>query len=611
MLRLDGAPIDRGVLDRMTGALAFRGPDGQSTWSKGSIGLGHSLLLTSARSTPEQQPQSLDGSVWITADARIDARPQLKAELAASGRRVVEPASDAELILHAYHAWGEQCLSRLLGDFAFAVWDDARGVLFCARDHFGVKPFFFSYLAQQVIFSNTLECVRRHPAVSDTLNDLAIADFLLFDSSQDPGATSFADIQRIPPGHKLVCTQHSKRVERYWSIPTDLEVRYRDPRDYVEQFQFLLRQAVADRVDSENVVVAMSGGLDSTAVASVAHNLLSPQVSSGRVRACCVVFDEVIPDSERRFATMAAAHIGIPIDFVVADGYKLYQGQRDGSLTVPEPLHSPALAAFLDAAKLAASHSRVVLTGWDGDTLLNESPKPYFRSLLQQRRLMPLIAGISRYALSERRLPHGVLGPWRGDRQVGRSATIPDWMDKGVVARLDLRSRIDSLSTSSVPSHPIRPYAYKTLAHVAQSSGLFDIYDAAWTRCAMEYRHPLLDLRLVHFCLSLPPFPWCVKKEILRRATKGSLPDSVRYRPKTPLAGSPFPKMLRRGDSAWIASFSANATLLKYVDDAMIPRLALSLTDRDPGQTWVDLRPLSLSLWLDNLSTSLSGEKPS
>src|SRR5206468_123742 len=99
-------------------------------------------------------------------------------------------------LLRAYRTWGEDCVDHLLGDFAFAVWDGPQQRLFCARDHLGVKPFFYACLGQTVVFSNTLDCIRQYSAASEKLNDLAIADFLLFGLNQNPVTTSFADIQR-------------------------------------------------------------------------------------------------------------------------------------------------------------------------------------------------------------------------------------------------------------------------------------------------------------------------------------------------------------------------------------------------------------------------------
>src|SRR6185369_13725568 len=166
--------------------------------------LGHTLLRTTEESTHERQPLSLDGKVWIVADARIDARQELIAGLRAGEQEVEAAVPDVELILRAWHVWGESCVEHLLGDFAFAIWDAGRRRLFCARDQMGVRPFFYACPGRGVIFSNTLDCIRRHPAVSCRLNDLAIADFLLFDANQDPATTVFAEIQRLPPAHTAV-----------------------------------------------------------------------------------------------------------------------------------------------------------------------------------------------------------------------------------------------------------------------------------------------------------------------------------------------------------------------------------------------------------------------
>jgi len=135
LLHLDGAPVDRQLLRRMTELLAFRGPHAQQVWAEGPVGFGHALLRTTGEAEREQQPTSLDGDVWVTADARVDARAELVEKLKAKGRGgppVSARATDAELILHAYHAWGEDSVEHLLGDYAFAIWDAPRRRLFCA-----------------------------------------------------------------------------------------------------------------------------------------------------------------------------------------------------------------------------------------------------------------------------------------------------------------------------------------------------------------------------------------------------------------------------------------------------------------------------------------------
>src|SRR5437867_2222826 len=236
ILHLDGAPIDRALLRRMTDFMTFRGPDEQRIWVDGNVGFGHTLLRTTFESEHEHQPFTLDGHVFIVADARVDAQADLIAKLSAHGEKVKHGVTDVELLLRAYRVWGEDCVDHLLGDFAFAVWDGPRRLLFCARDQLGVKPFFYASLGAIVIFSNTLDCIRQHPAVSDKLNELAIADFLLFEVNQDLNTTSFAHIQRIPPAHRATWSAEAVRISRYWTLPIDEPIYFKRTAEYTERF---------------------------------------------------------------------------------------------------------------------------------------------------------------------------------------------------------------------------------------------------------------------------------------------------------------------------------------------------------------------------------------
>src|SRR4026207_274642 len=139
----------------MSGILGTLSLDGAS------VDLGHAMTL--------------DGKVWLTADARLDARTDLIRKLTPQ-----QSPDDAELILHAFEKWGENCVTHLLGEFAFAIWDSRARRLFCARDHFGVKPFFFAHIANSFVFSNTLNALRLDPRVSSELNEIAVGDYLLF-----------------------------------------------------------------------------------------------------------------------------------------------------------------------------------------------------------------------------------------------------------------------------------------------------------------------------------------------------------------------------------------------------------------------------------------------
>lgn len=602
----DGAPVERQLLRDMTASMAFRGPDAQDVWIDGRVGLGHAMLRTTFESEREQQPFSLDGKVRITADARIDGRDELKRKLEARDCTGLAAATDPELILHAYHAWGEDCVLHLIGDFAFAIWDGPRQRLFCARDHFGVKPFFYARVGPCLVFSNTLNCMRRHPVVSDTLNDLAIADFLLFETFQDPGATAFADIHRLPPAHRLTWSANGSELNRYWTLPADLGVRYRSAGDYVEHFRELLAMAVADRLRTNRVGVEMSGGLDSSSIAATALGLLRRQSSTFELHAATIVYDRLIPDQERYYSGQVAESLGIPIHYSVGDEYKLYEHCDDPDMQRPEPVNeaSSNLALGADFFRTAAARSRVYLTGWDGDALLSESPKPYFRALLNDRQIGRLLAGVFRYALSERRLiPRSFwdrLYPWRA-KAAEDKPHYPAWLNPDLEQRFDLRARWEHDNAAPGVSHPLRPHAYRVFTLWKELSSFFDYYDAGSTRLPLEFRHPLLDLRLLDCCLTLPPFPWCVRKEILRASMRGMLPETVRLRPKTPLGGEIYTALLRHADTKWVDQFDSAPEMTKYVVRARIPPVH---QDMDTYRPWINLRPLSLNFWMRTLRQS-------
>ena len=278
----DGAPIEPAVLHCLVDSLAYRGPDAHGSWLGTAIGLGHSMLRTTSESFGELQPAVFEDRYSITADARLDGRAELQAALDLSRGGIGHLVPDSELILRAYAKWGQACVEHLRGDFSFAIWDAPNKQLFCARDQFGVKPFYYASIGSTLVFSNTLDCIRRHPAVSGRLNDLAIADFLLFDVIQEPGATSFADIRRLPPAHTLVCEQDGISVRRYWVLPVSAPIYHKRPSECVEQFRELLDRAVADRLRTDHVGVLMSGGLDSPTVAASAQQILGRNGSAGK-----------------------------------------------------------------------------------------------------------------------------------------------------------------------------------------------------------------------------------------------------------------------------------------------------------------------------------------
>lgn len=597
----DNRPVNRTLLESMTTALAFRGPDTQNVSVIDNVGFGHALLRTTEESLGECQPFQL-GELWITADARVDARADLLRRLRAKGHTAAANATDAELILRAYAVWGERCVEQLLGDFAFAIWDERRRTLFCARDHFGIKPFFYAFVGGQFVFSNTLDCVRLHTAISDRLNEQAIGDFLLFDSNQDLRTTVFADVQRLPPAHTLTFAAGEIRLRRYWTLPEGDLIRYRRKHDYIDQFLELLRAAVGDRLRTNRVSVQMSGGLDSPAVAAIAHELLSQRPDGFQMEAHTAVYDRLFPDEERHYAGMVAERLKIPLHFLVADDYLPYAGWNEAGFRQPEPEHNPFLKHYLDLTRQCGERHRVVLTGSDGDTFFFELPNWYFSFLFKRRQFGRLLFELARYGWTQREFPRVGLRAWlrkrRGDTW---QPEFPIWLNPDFAARLNLKERWREY-TREQPQHPLRPRIYRVLNDPMWSQH-FEGYDEGVSGMPVEYRHPLADLRLLEFTLSLPPVPWLMKKELLRKTMRGILPESVCARPKSPLTGSPFVETLKAPQSHWIDQFAPVPILANFVARDSIPHC---VGESDDYRLWMNARPLSLNYWLATFDNNRS-----
>lgn len=597
IVNLDGAAIDRDLLARMTDYSAFRGPDAQKIWHHASVGLSHTMLRTTWEAETECQPLTLDGEIWLTADARIDARQELVQQLETQLHRSITSEripNDAELILYSYEAWNEDCLKHLIGDFAFAIWDGRLRHLFCARDHFGVKPFFYARTSHKFIFSNTLNALRLDEEVSDTLNETAIGDYLLFGVNQDLSTTIFRDILRLPGGHSLKVANGSITTHRYWTPGTNSLDVGREPTDsYVEQFTELLSDAIEDRLRTNRVAISMSGGLDSTAVAAVARDLLRPGSS---LHAYTVVYKKLIPDQEHYYSKAAAEHIGIPITHVNADKYSLFDEQIPGDLDQAEPfLLSPQTGQFNDLLRLCAGSGRVALTGWDGDAFMSEPPSTHFASSAKQLKLKDLAASMSWYVWTQRGLPP-VGFRTRLKRVFGKQleSLYPEWIDESFAQRTNLSERWKQAWQNDVDSGETRPSAMNALNSKVWAS-LFEGYDAGATKLHLEMRHPLIDLRLVEFLLAIPAVPWCVNKHILRVAMKDQLPVSVINRPKAGLAGDPALQLARDASVRWLDSFEVSPQLSNFVN----LDLRRSIADEETSDgLWASLRVFALNYWL-------------
>ena len=511
IVNLDGAPIDRDL-----------------AWTEGNVGF-------------VQQPLTLDGHVWVLADARIDPDDAL---------------SDAARIVEAYERWGEDCVDHLFGDFVFVIWDKRAQRLFCARDHFGVKPFFFARVANSFVFSNRLNTLREDSRVSDELNETAVGDYLAFGVNRDLTTTIFRDIQRLPAAHTLSISNGSLTTRRYWAPVVKDEIRFRDEQSYVERFNELLTTAVKDRLRTNRVSISMSGGLDSTSLAVIARDLLSPSA----VRAYSNVYDKLMADEERHYSTLAADSIGIPIHHNEADKYGLFEGD----LNQAEPfLISPLGGQFDDLLGLMAANGNVALTGYDGDALMNET--------------------------------RSVRAVWKRIWRIKeKPISYPTWIDQSFAKQIKLEERVREYWSEPQVTDKRRLVTLRALQSKLWAP-LLEGYDPGATRLQLEVRHPFLDVRLVEYILAIPTRPWCVNKHILRCAMKDRLPAAVLNRPKTPLAADPALQLSRGASVRWLDSFDVSPQLTRFVNLRLRRPLA---EEETPDSLWANLRLFALNHWL-------------
>ena len=605
ILNRDGSPVDRALIGQLTKSLAPRGPDAQQVCLHDRIAFGHALLRTTYESRSERQPLTLDGIGTIVADCRIDGRDDLIRKLNERGRPVDCDSPDPELVLHAYAVWETACVDHLLGDFSFAIWDQRRQTLFCARDQIGIKPFFYSQSESTITVSNDLSCLR--PLAPADLDELAIADFLVHGQALDLDRTSFNAIRRLPPAHLLIASSERTVVRRYWEWPLEDEIRYRRRSEYIDQFLELLETATRDRLRTDRVGVFMSGGLDSPAIASTARRILSSTRAPFDLRAHTIVFDRLVNDHERHFSQLAADAIGIPIEHYPFDDYGFPPPESEPDGYPPEP------RLLLDQSRMIAVHrrpamkSRVLLRGDGADPLLYATASALER-LVRDHRLVRVAREFAWLAWRRRQIPRF------GIRTLVRTAfgrtphdaeePYPNWLQPRFERRHQLRARW----AADKAFENIRPGFELTHAYWPS---YFECVDPGTMQLPAEARYPFLDLRLVRFLLRLPQIPWAIEKSILRVAMTGRLPRAILRRPKAPVAGNPWVQLLPPPETNWWEPPMVSApgfedfVNVRAANDSL--RRVLEATQRrnnhaDIDDLRVQLRPISLNLWLRRIA---------
>ena len=283
----------------MTDRMAHRGPDGEGQWSQGPVCLGHRRLSIIDLSGGGQPMHSADGQLTVTFNGEIYNYAELKEQLTALGGRF-KTSSDTEVILEGYRIWGPDCLARFDGMFAFALWDNHQRRLFCARDRFGKKPFFYTVQQGRLYFASELTGLEQLKHLSLSTDPQAIMRYLAYEYVPTPGSM-YSEVQILPPSHMLLLHEGNVRVERYWDMPLPDETDKRSDEELCEELRHLLARAVRRRMVSDVPLgVFLSGGIDSSIVAG-----LMARQSPTPIKTFSIGFTEASYD-ESRYARIVA-----------------------------------------------------------------------------------------------------------------------------------------------------------------------------------------------------------------------------------------------------------------------------------------------------------------
>jgi len=357
-----GQPPTRETIARMTDLIRHRGPDDEGIALLGPAGLGHRRLAIIDLSPAGHQPMTFEeAGLTVTFNGEIYNYQDVKAELEARGD-TFRSRSDTEVILHAYRAWGVDCLAKLNGMFAFAIWDAGRQALFAARDRLGKKPFFYHHRPGRLAFASEMKSLLADPAIARDVDPQAVDDYLTWSCVPAP-RTVFRDVWKLLPGHYLWFQKDRLTTTPYWELSFRANGAPRTEEQAVEELEELFRASVKRRLVSDVPVGAfLSGGLDSSAVVA-----MMAQLQSDPVRTYTIGFEEE-GFSEVEDARAVANHFGTR--------HHEYSVRANAVEILPdlvwhldEPFGDSSAVPSYYVAKLAAQDVKVVLSGDGGDEL--------------------------------------------------------------------------------------------------------------------------------------------------------------------------------------------------------------------------------------------------
>jgi asparagine synthase (glutamine-hydrolysing) len=523
-------PVDEATFARMLATLTARGPDGTGTrrLRDGAVVLGHRRLKIIDLSDAASQPMcNEDGSIWLTFNGEIYNHEILRGVLERKGH-VFRSRSDSEVIVHAYEQWGDDCVSRLRGIFAFGIWDEGRRRLLLARDRLGVKPLYYAATDRRIAFASQPRALVEDPRFERALDPPALRDYLAYGYVPFDRAI-FRGMRKLPAAHRLVWQDGRLSLDRYWELDARTEIRNAEEALFAVRAQ-VEESVLAELVSDVPIGLFLSGGIDSTCVAS-----LAAERERERLCAFTIGYEDDASD-ERHFARIAAAENGMHHreEVLDPDGFRALLGPIVEAYD--EPFYGGSAFPTFRVAQLAREHGNVVILTGDGGDEVFAGYHHYDR-----------YAEVCAVSRAKRLYWRGRAVLRRGPRAWQSTDPVAEYFALPDVGATDARTRRALLSQRTRreigddalwllrrfyrPDLPaVRAARYMDL-HTSLCDHILCKVDRASMASGVEVRVPLLDQRLVELGFRIDEdlvYAGGERKSLFKRAVEERVPEPLR-----------------------------------------------------------------------------------
>lgn len=581
ILTRDGTSPARALLARMIYQVRHRGPDATATVVDGPAGLAHARLSIIDLAGGAQPMASAEGDLLLSFNGEIFNYVELREELIRRGH-VFRTSSDTEVILHLYREMGPDCVTRFNGQWALALWDARRQVLFLSRDRIGVRPLFHTQVAGAFLFASEVKALLAHPAVSAGIDPRALDQLFTFWATVPP-RTPFAGIRELPPGHSMLVRADEVSVFPYWCPDYTPVEDSGSAESRAEQLLDLLLDATRIRLRADVPVGAyLSGGLDSTVIAGLIRRLGHEHLETFSVAFEDPAFDESAFQAEA-VAMLGTRHHAIRCghdDIARVFPEVVWHAERPMLRTAPAPL-------YLLSGLVRRNGYKVVLTGEGADETLGgydifkeakvrrfwaRHPDSALRPLLLQRLYpyMPNLRSQPRAYLQAffGAQPQSLGDPFfshrpRWDMTAGAKLFFSDAVKADLAGNDPTAELAERLPAAYAGWDPFCQAQYLETALLLPGYILSSQGDRMAMAHSVEGRFPFLDPRVVDFAAKLPPrlkMRVLDEKYLLKLAAGGLVPAAIRQRPKQPYrapdAVSFFDPVTQAPRAEWIAELT-------------------------------------------------------